>query len=85
MATAIREKLDELYFLTPAETAELLELTVEDLRTMRAAGTGPRFIALTALTALTARTVLYFASSCAVRSLLPEGKKTDQSEEGRSL
>ena len=46
---------------------------------MRAAGTGPRFIALTA------RTVLYFASSCPVRSLLPEGKETDQSEEGRSL
>lgn len=79
MVTAIREKLDELYFLTPTETAELLELTVEDLRTMRATGTGPRFIALTA------RTVLYFASSCPVRSLLPEGKKTDQSEEGRSL
>jgi len=82
MATAIREKLNELYFLTPTETAELLELTVEDLRTMRAARTGPRF---TALTALTARTVLYFAPSCAVRSLLPEGKKTDKSEEGRSL
>ncbi|WP_341953602.1 hypothetical protein [Salinibacterium sp. TMP30] len=79
MATAIREKLDELYFLTPAETAELIELTVEDLRKMRAAGTGPRFVALTT------RTVRYFTSSCRARSGLPEGKKRDQHEERGSL
>ena len=79
MATETREKLDEHYFLTPVEAAENLELSVEDLRTMRAAGTGPRFISLTA------RTVLYFASSCLPSYPLFEDDGNDQSEEGHSL
>lgn len=56
MATATPEKLDDHYFLTPVETADFLGLTVEDLKRMRAAGTGPRFVAFTT------RCTRYFAS-----------------------
>jgi len=56
MAAELKKKLDDQYFLTPSETAELLGVTLEDLRKMRASRTGPRFIALTS------RCVRYFAS-----------------------
>lgn len=48
---------EDMYFLTPAETAERLGISVEDLRDLRTAKRGPQHVAFTP------RSIMYFASS----------------------